>query len=213
MHSEMRFSGVDAPSPSELGATLDLIARQQAIAERSIPSLGCSEEDLIADLEALEPTWTQTMRVFRRSDLGAIRTLHEAEFPDTYFTADQLLDRQATGDHTILVTERSGGRVSGYIAGQIQPDGDGYIDFLAVHPDDRGGGIGRSLVEAITRVLLTRSAKQRVCLTVRADRHSANALYRRLGFTCEATMVGYAGPRRFSKPEVRVSDARTRRSR
>ena len=63
-------------------------------------------------------------------DAPAIAPLHEAEFPDAYASAAQLVD----GSRTALVAEAAGGRVVGYAAGEVHGDGEGFVDFVAVDP-------------------------------------------------------------------------------
>ena len=126
-------------------------------------------------------------------DLVAIAALHDAEFPGTYASAEQLLD----GERVVLVaegegeSEGEGGRVVGYAAGEIHGDGEGFVDFLAVDPAARRGGVGRRLVVALTRELVDRSPLGRVALTVQDHRAPARALYERLGFRPEGSIVGY----------------------
>lgn len=126
-------------------------------------------------------------------DLAAIAALHDAEFPGTYASAAQLLD----GERVVLVAEAQGegegegGRVVGYAAGEIHGDGEGFVDFLAVDPAVRRGGVGRRLVVVLTRELLDRSPLGRVALTVQDHRAPARALYERLGFRPEGSIVGY----------------------
>ena len=87
-------------------------------------------------------------------DHGWIAPLHELEFPNTYFSAQQLIERAGTGAHVVLVATTADGHAAGYAAGRIQPDGIGYIDFVAVEPSVRGGGAGRRLVSGLARRLL-----------------------------------------------------------
>lgn len=124
-------------------------------------------------------------------DVDAIAVLHDAEFPDTYATAQGLLDDQAKGARVVLVVDDDAGRVVGYAAGEIHSDGEGFIDFLGVAPAARGAGLGRHLAMAITRALLERSPLDRVALTVQDHRAPARALYERLGFRSEGTLVAY----------------------
>ena len=59
---------------------------------------------------------------------------------------------------------------------RIRPDGEGYIDYVgdALH---RRRGVGRDLVIALTRELMTASPKREVALAVDDDRTAARALY------------------------------------
>jgi ribosomal protein S18 acetylase RimI-like enzyme len=124
-------------------------------------------------------------------DIGAIAGLHDAEFPDTYASAAQLVDGHLDGSRVVLVAEDGRGRVAGYAAGEVHGDGEGFIDFVAVDPAARGAGLGRQLVVAITRQLLDRSSLGRVCLTVQDHRTPARALYERLGFRRDETLIAY----------------------
>ena len=126
------------------------------------------------------------VRAATSDDLDAIRPLHDGEFPDTYASAEQLL---AAGDDdwVVLVAEAGGG----YAAGKVQPDGEGYIDFVAVRADARGTGLGRRLVVALSRQLLAACRTGRVNLTVAEHRAPARSLYGRLGFRTDESFVAH----------------------
>ena len=129
------------------------------------------------------------------ADLASIEPLHDAEFPATYFSAAQLLERAAAGEHVVLVAEDDGGSFAGYVAGRVQPDGEGYIDFIAVDPAARGAGAGRRLVAGVSRRLLPETTTGRVNLTVQEHRAPARALYESLGFRVDVAFRGYrSGP-------------------
>ena len=90
---------------------------------------------------------TNDLRPGMPDDVAAVEVLHEAEFPGTYATAGQLLRvREVDDGPVVLVAEGNGDGVVGYVAGRIHPDGEGYIDFLAVSPSCRRQGLGRRLV-------------------------------------------------------------------
>ncbi len=286
---------------SDLGAVLDLIVGQQARRDRNVPSVGTDHAAVRAELEDLEPPWTDTLRVLGEpgrvfgavaidwsvdagrawvygpwidvdddrwvdlaeglvaaatdqtpaavtssvlsadvahrlmaaladrlgwpgelnhvlfataatigswpvesemptvraaaaSDLDGIRPLHDVEFPATYFSASEVIARAGRGEQVVLVAEYDGGGVCGYVAGRIDPDGDGYVDFLAVAPGLRRAGVGGALVRAVSRALVPASSTQRVSLTVQDSRHGARAFYESLGFVVETSIVGYREP-------------------
>jgi ribosomal protein S18 acetylase RimI-like enzyme len=126
-------------------------------------------------------------------DVAGIAALHDVEFPATYADAAQLVAGHASGDRVVLVApgEAAVGEVAGYAAGRVQDDGEGFIDFVAVAPAARGTGVGRRLVQALTRQLLDRSSTGRVCLTVQDHRAPARALYEQLGFRPDGTFLAY----------------------
>ncbi len=143
------------------------------------------------------------------ADVAAIATLHDAEFPDTYASAAQLVAGGLDGTRVVLIAEAEadagaaaeaaiagdgpggGPVIAGYAAGEVHDDGEGFVDFLAVDPAVRSTGVGRRLVVALTRRLLDRSPLGRVGLTVQHHRAPARALYGRLGFRSDGTLVGY----------------------
>jgi ribosomal protein S18 acetylase RimI-like enzyme len=83
------------------------------------------------------------------------------------------------------------GTVAGYAAGQVHPDGEGYVDYVAVKRAARGLGIGRALVVDLARRLLDRSPTHQVALVVDDDRAPARALYASLGFVTATSFVAY----------------------
>ena len=54
------------------------------------------------------------------------------------------------------------GRFLGYGAGRVQPEGSGYLDFIAITPDARGTGAGLGLLATICRWIIE-AAPQRLC--------------------------------------------------
>lgn len=132
------------------------------------------------------------LRPARPDDLDGIRRLHDLEFPNTYFGAEELIARATTDEHIVFVTSANGAIV-GYAAGQIHPDGEGYIDFLTVDSAVRATGLGRSLVITLTRGLLGRATRPQVSLNVDDRRIAARSLYASLGFRVDVSYRGYRG--------------------
>lgn len=148
-----------------------------------------------ADAAAFWPTDDRRVRRLRADDFGAIDALHRAEFPNTYLPTRQLVDQSVAGDLISLVSEDDDGRFLGYASGRVQPDGAGYVDFLAIAPDARGAGAGVGLMTTIGRRIMTAAPQRNINLTVQDHRTPAVSLYRRLGFTLETTIVGYSSPK------------------
>jgi [ribosomal protein S18]-alanine N-acetyltransferase len=95
-------------------------------------------------------------------------------------------------DSLLLVARRydrdeKGRAILGFIAGWTVED-ELHVNNLASHPEYRGKGIGRSLMEAAVDEAMLRGAAF-VLLEVRATNEAAQALYRKLGFS-------YVGRRR-----------------
>ena len=79
----------------------------------------------------------------------------------------------------------------GYVAGQVKPDGEGYIEYLGVDLAARRTGLGRLLVITLSRDLASRATRPQVALTVDSERPAALALYASLGFRTATSFVGY----------------------
>jgi ribosomal protein S18 acetylase RimI-like enzyme len=133
------------------------------------------------------------LREATAGDVAAIAVLHDAEFPDTYASAAMLVEGQLDGSRVVLVADAAGGGpgIAGYAAGEVHDDGEGFVDYLVVDPAARGRGVGRQLVVAVAHRLLPRSSRGRVALTVQDHRTPARALYERLGFRSEGSIVAY----------------------
>ncbi len=179
-------------------STLSAVVEHRCMAELAT-RLGWSTTEvnhvLVADAETInawpKPKEGERLRSMTVNDVADLEPLHDVEFPATYYSATELAARVSRGDQIVLIAERDGGGIDGYIAGQIQPDGDGYIDFLAVAPSARRSGVGQRLLVMLCRQLIPRSTSQRVCLTVQAGRAPARRLYESLGFTYDVSIVGF----------------------
>ncbi|MFT4297244.1 MAG: GNAT family N-acetyltransferase [Micropruina sp.] len=146
-----------------------------------------------ADAVAGWPSDDPRVRPARADDFAAIDPLHDAEFPGTYLPTRQMIDDGIAGERITLVSEADG-TVIGYGCGRVQADGAGYLDFVAVTPAARGTGAGLGLTATICRRIIEAAPQHDVNLTVQDHRAPAIALYRKLGFDLETTIVGYSSP-------------------
>jgi ribosomal-protein-alanine N-acetyltransferase len=116
------------------------------------------------------------VRPVAEADLPALIELHEAAFAKTHSTGQALF----ASDNPRLAAIVDDTPV-GYVAHEMQSDGSGYLDYLAVRDDVQNQGLGRVLVEAACADLFRRGATH-VHLTVRETNSPARALYARAGF-------------------------------
>lgn len=146
----------------------------------------------VADAEAARhwPDPLVAIRPAGPADAETLRPLHDQEFPASYADVARLLPDPPHGKFTVFIAEHDS-RFLGYAAGRVQPDGDGYLDFLAVPDAARGHRAGRDLVVTIGRWLVDAAPNANVNLTVQDHRLPARRLYESLGFRLEVSMVGY----------------------
>jgi ribosomal protein S18 acetylase RimI-like enzyme len=86
----------------------------------------------------------------------------------------------ARGERLLVV--RRGGRAVGFLAVLAPSEGVRVIDLIAVHPDARGAGAGRALVEA-----LLAAGEGRVDVGTQIANTGALRFYERLGFVVKDT--------------------------
>lgn len=116
--------------------------------------------------------------------------LHEAEFPDTYMTWDDLVAKSG-GNHRLFVALDGGAGVAGYLfAERFVENDEGYVHYVAVAPHARGRGVGARLLAAALHWLFEVEGMPSVHLAVTVDRAGAQRLYERAGF--QRTLTGVA---------------------
>lgn len=130
-----------------------------------------------------------TVRRVERADLLAVVRIERACFSDPwpYDAFESLIDEPA-----FLVAEREGAIV-GHVVADVTPNHGrdiGHIKDLAVHPDARGRGIGRTLLRsALAR--LRGGGVAVVRLEVRESNEVARSLYADEGFEAIRRVTGY----------------------
>ncbi|HSR33848.1 MAG TPA: GNAT family N-acetyltransferase [Anaerolineae bacterium] len=116
---------------------------------------------------------------------GSFRALHDAIFPNTYYTGQDILD-QRDGEHQVFVRPQ-GDEVVGYAYAIVDESGEGYVEFLGVHPDRRGRGLGKGLLLTALDWLFRTKDVCEVGLTVSDDQTNARSLYEKVGFRIKYT--------------------------
>ncbi|TDO08678.1 MULTISPECIES: GNAT family N-acetyltransferase [Halomonas] len=139
---------------------------------------------------------TVTLRQALSHDLDALYRLEQVAFSGDRFSRRQLwhlLNR--ANALTLLAEQRS------HDDGPSNLLGYGTLLFrrgtrrarlysFCVHPDARGGGLGRRLLEALEDKALAREAEV-LGLEVRVDNQAALGLYQRMGFCPERWLADY----------------------
>jgi ribosomal protein S18 acetylase RimI-like enzyme len=118
--------------------------------------------------------------------------LHETTFPDAYYLGRQVIAKLDDQNRAFIIAD--GDTLLGYLYARIDPGGDGYIDFLGVDESERRRGIGKRLITAATRWLVSVPGVRQVALTVNRSNTPAIALYTQLGYEQLYTLQAYRKP-------------------
>jgi len=118
----------------------------------------------------------------------SLEQLHDKLFPNTYYTAKQLVEKQDQ-DHQLLIAKDED-KLLGYLFGKIEKES-AYVDFLGTVESARGKGVGAGLLASGLDWMFDRPSTHTVNLTVNSDNTPARNLYQKFGFVCERMTRGY----------------------
>lgn len=130
-----------------------------------------------------------TVREAVKADLLAVYRIEKASFPQPWpFAAFE----RYVGEPGFLVADLGPG-IAGYVVADSVPNhGEplGHVKDIAVHPDQRGQGIGVVLLERALNVLAAEGVSS-VKLEVRATNERARSLYDAFAFEHAKTIPDY----------------------
>jgi [ribosomal protein S18]-alanine N-acetyltransferase len=128
----------------------------------------------------------------RVEDLPEVMEIERRSFTQPWTPGLFLHELKVPFSRTVLMRSSNGTRTTlGYVCRWLVGD-EVHILNLAVHPEHRGRGLGRRLVESV--ILEAQSAGARVVtLEVRRENSPARTLYRRLGFVEVGLRRNYYG--------------------
>ena len=120
---------------------------------------------------------------------GAVGWLHVPDEEETAAWLDDQLALAAAGDGAlVLVEDQALGIWSRYAAPVIRQNAE--IRKVMVHPDARGRGLGKIVVEALTGHA-TAAGIEVLVLDARGNNHAAHALYEALGWQRVGAIPGF----------------------
>lgn len=127
------------------------------------------------------------IRFMQEADLSQAVELELLCFSDPW--SERLLRESLAGTLDIWYVSEEEGTITGF--GNLRILGDeGEIQRIAVHPDCRGKGYGKKLMEQMVTFAKAQGVKE-MTLEVRAGNLPAISLYESFGFLKEAVRRGY----------------------
>lgn len=133
-------------------------------------------------------TETVVIDPMRLRDLGEIMKIEKLCFT-TPWSKHAFLSELLDNDRAYYLVAKVDTRPVGYI-GVWLVAGEGHVTNVAVHPDYRERGIGKSLLQAVEEVATARGHR-RMTLEVRVSNESAHRLYCKLGYVDAGIRRGY----------------------
>lgn len=127
------------------------------------------------------------IRLMKEEDIPQVNALEEAVFSDAW-SGNLIREGLSSRLDTWFVLEEAG-FIRGYCNLRIIA-GEGEVERIAVHPDCRGLGYGKKLMEQMV-VFAREQGVSEMTLEVRAGNLAAINLYESCGFRQEAVRKGY----------------------
>jgi ribosomal protein S18 acetylase RimI-like enzyme len=161
-------------------------ARRHGFTLRSINAL------LTLERGSYHPTAKRNAEIidYRETLLEQFEGLHRILFPNAYFTARQMVEKQDEHHRLLLAVED--GQLLGYHFCKVEPESEsGYVDFIGTASFARSRGIGADLLASGVDWMLSVPSTRKIDLTVNADNGAARSLYQKFGFVTNRVMRGY----------------------
>ncbi|GHH61501.1 GNAT family N-acetyltransferase [Lentzea cavernae] len=123
-----------------------------------------------ADVDAAALIWAHA--VSERDGYDEVPSLEEAR-PG--------VESALVKEPSLLLLARDGGVAVGFLAGGPQGTDTAYVNYVGVHPDAWGKGVGEALLRALPEVLI-KNGYEKAELLVYVDNTRGVRLYERLGW-------------------------------
>lgn len=108
--------------------------------------------------------------------------LHETAFPNTYYTASEILQRLSEYNQLLVMTDKDE-MIKGYVYVEAKPEHkEGTIEYIAVSSNHQKQGIGTKLIQAALAHLFSFPEMEEITLSVATDNDKAIHLYKASGF-------------------------------
>lgn len=109
------------------------------------------------------------------------KELHKQEFPNAYFSAEDIINRQGEVQKLFIATNQQ--QFYGYVFCEVNPEfGEGDIHFLAVSSTARKKGVGTQLIKKCLEFFYSFHTIKEITLSVNSENQAAIRVYLKAGF-------------------------------
>lgn len=146
---------------------------------------------LLAQREGLGEVDVDEIKKYSPSYEQTFSALHEAAFPSTYYSAQEILSRQNDMNQLFIMT--NGDQcIKGYVYIEAQPQhGEGSIEYIAVSNQNRKQGVGTKLTKFALTNLFSFKEIEEISLCVEKENERALNLYRAAGFKMKHELIHF----------------------
>lgn len=124
----------------------------------------------------------EQVKSYELSYKDSFRSLHKTAFPNTYFSAQEILNRLNDQNQLLVMTDTNS-TIKGYVYIEASPEHqEGKIEYIAVSDHYRKQGIGTQLLRAALTYLFAFNEIKEISLSVAKDNKKAIHLYKAAGF-------------------------------
>ncbi|TFE01813.1 GNAT family N-acetyltransferase [Jeotgalibacillus sp. R-1-5s-1] len=130
------------------------------------------------------------VRLYHDGDKSAFVQLHDSIFPNTYYSAEEILGR--TNEFRPLLIATLDDAPVGYVYAESDAEfNEGTIEFLGTAAESRGKGVGYALLRQAMDKLMSKQKIGQLQLCVSKENQTAIHLYKKAGFEMEKELFFY----------------------
>lgn len=132
-----------------------------------------------------------TSKKIEKEYYGSFVNLHDEIFPKTYFNSDSILNR-LNSNNNLLVIKGNESDIKGYVYIEATPEHkEGNIEYIAVSPEFRGQGVGKTLIIDALNKLFSYPSIDEITICVSCKNTAAISLYKSVGFQEKYVLDSY----------------------
>ncbi|ATP40539.1 hypothetical protein CSE16_11030 [Solibacillus sp. R5-41] len=164
---------------------------QQNFIEQLHPKKTGEHLTLTISKENFVPLISQRLVPFQTGDEKDFESLHNEQFPNTYYDAKTIITR-INDNNKLLLLKNEQQELQGYAYFEVKPVfGDASLDYIAVSPKHQNQGLGTLMLKEVLQEIFKYDNIIKINLCVSNDNDQANHVYMKAGFKKENILLSY----------------------